>query len=266
MYFVGRAVQDLADGALLTLAILASVIEYNHLAIYLALELVEVVINVLVHSRQALLKQPLPLLDLVLGLALENEFVVAQSLPRLVGLSVLEQLGAVELEVLERGHECFHSLLYLVHKLVLLVHSVAFVRAKERTRLTNTDLAVNAIQLPWLVVFQADLVRLQLGRAKIAVAGMHLVVSVVEQLVAGARLNDEGIVAVVPLDVVGFVEAASASQGALELVLASLGEEAFEGNGLHVFVGAFFVFARKCEAVSWRANGLLLATEMAGLD
>lgn len=162
MYFVGRTIQDLADGTLLTLAILADIIEYSHLTIYLAFELVEVVINILVHSRQALLKQSLPLLDLVLGLALENEFVVAQSLPRFFGLPVLEQLGAVEFEVLERGHESFHSLLYLIHKLVLLVHSVAFVRPKERTRLANADLAVNAIQLSWLVVFQADLVRLEL--------------------------------------------------------------------------------------------------------
>lgn len=96
-------------------------------------------------------------------------------------------------------------------------------------------------------------------------AGVYYGVSTVEELVAGARLNDEGVVVMVPLGVVGFVEATSASQGALELVLASLGEEAFEGNGLHVFVRAFFVLARKCEAVSWRADGLFLATELAGL-
>ena len=133
------------------------------------------------------------------------------------------------LQILKGRHQHFHSLLYLLDELILLVHSVALVRSEEGAGLANADLAIHAVQLSRLVVLEADFVWLHVFELSIGT----LIVLLSEESLARGGLDREGIVGglCVPLN----VEASSSLEHGL-LALTALGQEAFEWNGVKIVV------------------------------
>lgn len=67
----------------------------------------------------------------------------------------------MEFQILECTHQHLHSLLNHINQFSILMNLMSFMRPKKSTGLTNTDLTVNTIKLPWLSMFQADFLRLR---------------------------------------------------------------------------------------------------------
>ena len=201
-------------------------------------------IDVLADFGKTFVEHPLPFLNLLLRLFHEKLLVIAYRFLRVFGLLVVHELGTVNLKILKGRHQHFHSLLYLVDQLILLVHPVSFVRAKQGAGFANADLAVDAVQLPWLIVLEADLVGLNVV---IDFLGA-VVILLSEEFLTRIRFHNERIIAlrifrisVKPKSATGLITCC------IYFRLTTLRKETFEWNGVNVVIGgACFPPAWEC--------------------